>query len=140
MVMRWEDGESETEVISGDVSKPISIVATKASDWWKIQEYKFGIQLNIGDGGFAISLNLIEVSATFSKDNESLEFLLGLNKIGFTKSTDVNFGNRTAGHYDHMYVRTIPLLAIGVISYGALKFIGSKLAAIGAVGALISIG
>lgn len=112
-----ETGVSTTKVICGDISKHISVYVTKASQWWKFREYKFGIQINSDDGGIAIEIGAGEASTIISRDNSSVEVVVGINKIGATQKCDVDFGKRTAGTYYHLYARTIPVVAIAVAAY-----------------------
>ena len=112
----YEKGHSTSSVICGDISKPISIYAKNASKWWKIWEYKVGLQVNINGGGFYLEANPFENALGVSNGNTSFELMSGLNKIGYTASYDVNFSERTsAGMYHHGYIRTIPT-ALAVVT------------------------
>ena len=116
-----ENGVASHKVVCGDISKPISVYAVNASSPWKIWEYKVGFQININKGGFAISYGPGEGSIILSGNNESVEFMAGLNKYGVTHSIGVNFGKRTAEAYTHYYIRTIPTagaVAAIYLSYG----------------------
>ena len=93
---------------------------TNASDWWKIWEYKVGIQLNGENGGVSFSGGMGENAISVSHGSVSTEFVCGINKIGFTKSFDADFGTRTGGSYYHEYIRTVPTVAIGVLVYYSL--------------------
>ena len=111
-----EVGVSTSKVEVGDISKPVSFYATEASDVWKFWEYKVGIQLNLGSGGIAADVGAGELPLSFSHNDQSEEPVVGINKIGFTTKHDVDFGERTTGSYNHMYIRTIPtLLAVAVV-------------------------
>ena len=52
----YETGMSTSRVIAGDNSKPITFYAQKSSKWWKFWEYKVGVNVNIGEGGFNIGI------------------------------------------------------------------------------------
>ena len=67
-------------------------------------------------------------SLTVSDKNSSFETITGLNKIGYTKKTGVDFKNRTAEHYYHEYFRTIPTAA-AVVTVGAVCYFGGEAAA-----------
>ena len=112
-----ETGETTSKVVCGDVSKPISVYVTNASEWWKFWEYKTGIQVNINGGGFAISSGLGEQSLSVSDGQSTFEFVNGLNKFGYTLSRDVDFGERTGGIYYHAYIRTLPFIGAGALVY-----------------------
>ena len=101
----YETGMSTSRVIAGDNSKPITFYAQKSSKWWKFWEYKVGVNVNIGEGGFNIGIGYGERTISVCSNNTSIEFVEGINKIGFTISEDVDFKNRTAGPYAHLYVR-----------------------------------
>lgn len=108
-----ETGISTSGTILGDTSKPVSVFATNASDWWKFTEYKIGAQFNIGDGGVSIAGGVGENSISFSFGNGStIEFMSGVNKIGFTVSQGADFGNHTAETYNHMYIRSVPTVGL----------------------------
>ena len=116
LICDYESGYSASSVICGDMSKPISVYAKNASEWWKIWEYKVGIQVNIGDGGFYLETNPFENAVGFSNGNTSLELMSGLNKIGYTASYEVDFSERTSGGiYNHLYIRSIPT-AVAVVT------------------------
>ena len=118
LIAGYETGFSSSSVICGDISKPISVYAKNASEWWKIWEYKVGIQINIGDGGFYLEANQLENAIGVSNGNTSLELMSGLNKIGYTTSYEVDFSERTSGGvYQHAYIRTIPTAAAVVTVY-----------------------
>lgn len=112
-----EEGVSTTKVLIGDISKPISFYATNASEWWKFWEYKVGIQLNIDNIGVAYAMGSGEHSLIIAKDDISMEFICGANKLAFTQSYDVNFKNRTASTYYHGYIRTLPTIGAAVLTY-----------------------
>ncbi len=136
LIYGYESGCSASSVICGDISKPISLYAKNASAWWKIWEYKVGIQVNIGDGGFYSEANPLETAIGFSDGNTTLELMSGLNKIGYTKSYDVDFSERTTGGiYNHGYIRTIPTAAAVVTAYYWPALVGA-LASGAAAGAL----
>ncbi len=131
----YETGFSASSVICGDISKPISVYAKNASEWWKIWEYKVGVQINIGDGGFYLESNPLENAMGFSNGNTSLELMSGLNKIGYTTSYDVDFSERTSGGvYHHGYVRTIPTAVAVVTAYYCWP------ALVGALGTGVAVG
>ncbi len=127
-----EMGFSTSKTLSGDVSKPVSVYAQNASNWWKFTEYKVGAQFNIGDGGYSIAYAVGEVSSSFSCGNgTTIEFMFGLNKIGCTISYDADFGSHTAGEYAHVYIRTLPTAALFAVLVYAQEYIpdlGSSLA------------
>lgn len=116
-----EHGFSTSCVVAGSVDKPISVYAQNASDWWKTNEYKIGIQVNVNNGGISFATGLGESCVTVSMQNRSYEFIAGTNKIGYTISAGVDFGNFTSESYYHQYVRTGPtalaLVAIGAAAY-----------------------
>ena len=117
-----EHGYATSFVITGSVDKPISFYAQNASDWWKVVEYKVGIQFNTDNGGINYSIGLGETSLTVANEDQSLEFIVGINKIGYTASYGVDFGNFTSESYYHAYIRTIPTVAsvaafVGVVYY-----------------------
>ena len=108
-----ESGFSTSGTLFGDISKPISVYAENASDWWKITEYMVGIQINIGDGGFSFAYGMGETSASVSFGNETtIELISGINKLGATVSQGADFGSRTAETYYHAYIRSIPTAGI----------------------------
>lgn len=115
----YERGESTSRVIAGDNSKPITLYTQNASEWWKIWEYKVGINVNIGDGGFNIGTGLGETTFNFCVDNTSVEFLVGTKKLGFTVSKGVDFKNGTAESYAHYYIRPWTIAATAVLVYAA---------------------
>ena len=122
ILVGYEYGGVTSKVIFGDISKPISIYVKNASEWWRIWEYKVGLQVNVGNGGFNFEVNVLEVSATISAGGGSFEFMSGINKVGVTISEGVDFGNRTAESYFHAYIRTIPavaLIGLAAVSGGA---------------------
>ena len=104
-----EHGVSTSSTILGDVSKPVSVYATNASEWWKITEYKVGVQFNVGSGGVSFASGAGESSLSFSIGNgTTLEFISGIDKIGVTISEGADFGRHTAERYCHAYIRSIP--------------------------------
>jgi hypothetical protein len=117
IIAGYEIGVSSTEVTRGDISKPISMYAVNASEWWKIWEYKIGVQVNIGNGGVALEGNLLlENTLSISADNAKLDLTTGINKNSYTYYADANFGERTnIGLYQHGYIRTIPT-AVAVVT------------------------
>ena len=135
LIAGYETGSSSSSVICGDISKPISVYAKNASEWWKIWEYNVGIQINIGDGGFYLEANPLESAMGVSNGNTSLELMSGLNKIGYTKSYEVDFSERTSGGvYQHGYIRTIPTAVAVVTTYYYW------LALVGALGTGVAVG
>ena len=135
LIAGYETGFSSSSVICGHISKPISVYAKNASEWWKIWEYKVGIQINIGDGGFYLEANPLENAMGVSNGNTSLELMSGLNKIGYTTSYEVDFSERTSGGvYQHGYIRTIPTAAAVVTAYYCWP------ALVGALGTGVAVG
>ena len=125
-----ESGTSTSCVLAGDISKPVSGYVQTASQWWKFNEHKVGVQINTNSGGVSVSTNLLETSVTVSSKNQSLEVIGGVNKIGYTKSTGVDFGNATAGVYVHEYIRTGPTaLAVAGVA-AAIYYTGGAAALI----------
>ena len=94
------------------------------SEWWKIWEYKIGVQINIGTGGYAYEIGIGERSFTIAANNKSLEFIVGVNKVGFTGRYSVDFSNRTSvGVFTHIYARTLPVagaIALAYVTGGAI--------------------
>ncbi|MBQ2793110.1 MAG: RHS repeat-associated core domain-containing protein [Clostridia bacterium] len=124
-----ETGENFSSVIAGDISKPISFYVSNASVWWKVWEYKIGMQVNINNGGFAVASGLGEHSVIASAKDSATEFSYGLNKLSLTASSGVDFGNRSLDAYTHVYIRTIPAAALCTIAYyGGLALAGAVLA------------
>ena len=126
----YEAGASGTSVIYGDISKPISVYAKNASEWWKIWEYKVGLQINIDDRGFYLETNPMESVLGISDGNMTFELMSGANKIGYTTSYEVDFSTRTSGGgYSHGYIRTLPTAAAVSTAYYCLHalilFLGS---------------
>ena len=125
----YETGKSTTAVVSGDVSKPISVYLEKpldSSHWW---EYEFGAQMNIRNGGVSVQFGLIERGFTISSENSSVEGIIGLNKVGYTYRTDVDFGNRvSSGPYHHAYIRTLPTLG-AVAAVASAAYFGTAMLA-----------
>lgn len=135
LIAGYETGFSSSSVICGDISKPISVYAKNASEWWKVWEYKVGIQINIGNGGFYLETNPLENAMGVSNGNTSLELMSGLNKIGYTASYEVDFSERTSGRvYQHGYIRTIPTAAAVVTTYYCWT------ALVGALGTGVAVG
>lgn len=69
LIAGYETGFSSSSVICGDISKPISVYAKNASEWWKIWEYKVGLQINIDDRGFYLETNPMESVLGISDGN-----------------------------------------------------------------------
>ena len=135
LIAGYETGFSSSSVIYGDISKPISVYAKNASEWWKVWEYKVGIQINIGNGGFYLEANPLENAMGVSNGNTSLELMSRLNKIGYTASYEVDFSERTSGGvYQHGYIRTIPTAAAVVTAYYCWT------ALVGALGTGVAVG
>lgn len=123
-----ETGVSTTSVVSGDISKPVSFYAETATEWWKINEYKLGLQINLKNGyGGSFSTNLSESSFSLSNGNNTFTGILGTNKIGYTISYDVNFSNRTASTYYHQYIRTLPTATVAVGVVAAVYYTGGAI-------------
>lgn len=100
-----ESGVSATAVLSGDNSKPVTFYFQTTSNWWEFWEYKVGLNVNIGEGGFNVGIGLGEATVTGSSNHKSLEIIGGFAKVGFTFREEVDFKNRTAGSYFHVYAR-----------------------------------
>ena len=112
-----ESGYSTSKTVSGDVNKPVSFYATNGSDAWDLSQYKSGFQINISGGGFYYESGLLEFSIGFSNGNSSIEFIGGLNKMGYTQTHEVDFGNRSVGIYNHGYIRPWTLIAVFAVCY-----------------------
>ena len=130
LIAGYETGFSSSSVICGDISKPISVYAKNASEWWKIWEYKVGLQINIDDRGFYLETNPMESVLGISDGNMTFELMSGANKIGYTTSYEVDFSTRTSGGgYSHGYIRTLPTAAAVATAYYCLPaligFLGS---------------
>ncbi|MBR6410831.1 MAG: RHS repeat-associated core domain-containing protein [Clostridia bacterium] len=100
-----ETGICASSVIVGDNSKPITFFAQKASDWWKLWEYKIGVSCNIGKGGFSYGFGVCESTIAISANDTTVELDWGPLKIGLTEETDACFSEHSAGWYTHYYVR-----------------------------------
>ena len=109
-----ESGLSTSSVIAGNNSKPITFYVQKASEWWKFWEYKGGVNVNIGEGGYNCGIGLGEFTATVCANNTSVELVSGVMKKGLTVSKDVNFKNHSAGIYNQIYIRPWTLAAATV--------------------------
>lgn len=108
-----ESGFSTSKTICGDVGKPISVYAENASDWWKLNEYKVGIQFNAGGSGCSVAYGLGENSINASFGNgTAIEIIGGVNKFGVTVYQNADFGKRTAGAYTHVYIRGLPTMGL----------------------------
>ena len=105
----FETGYCDSGVLCGNISKPVSAYFEIASDWWDINEYKVGIQFNTENGGVSIAQGAGESCVAFAYGGDSLEITTGYYKIGFTHRTGVDFGSFTAGHYEQLYIRPIPI-------------------------------
>ena len=112
-----ESGASASKVIAGDNSKPITFYAQNASEWWKFWEYKIGVNVNIGDGGFNVGRGIGENTLAVCANNTSLEFITGIMKLGVVVSEDVDFKNKTAGIYTHAYIRPWSIAATAAAVY-----------------------
>ena len=87
------------------------------SQWWKIWQWKFSVQVNIGNGGFSIGWSPFETSIAISANNMTVEIFLGLNKIGFTVSETFSFANLEFGKYTSVYIRTLSALLMFLVVY-----------------------
>lgn len=112
-----EQGISTSKVIAGDNSKPITFYVQNASEWWRFWEYKVGLNVNIGDGGFNVGLGAGDNTLTISAYNTSVEFVAGIMKLGVTVNEEVNFKNKTAGLYTQAYVRPWSMIGTAVVIY-----------------------
>ena len=112
VIYGYEDGSSTSKVISGNISKPFSVYIETSSNLWDLSNYKVGVQINTDSGGVSFSGNLSENNLAFSNNNNSIEFIYGYNKFGYTIKSGVDFANRTAELYMHEYIRTIPAAVI----------------------------
>ena len=133
-ILGWESGTSTSKVIAGNIEKPISFYAVNASKWWKLNEYKIGVQVNICNGGYNYAFNPLETTAAISAKNTSFEIVHGINKIGATISSGVDFKKRTAGIYGHAYIRSVPTAFAVVIGAIAWPYIVGAAGAAGAAG------
>ena len=116
-------GGMETGVNSGGMiyqsgdNTPINLNITLPSEWWKIWEFKVGIQVNINDGGFNFGVSPLEIGFAVSFNHVTYDIFFGLNKIGLTMSETESFANWQFGAYQSYYIRTIPTaLIIAVIA------------------------
>ena len=125
-----ESGLSTSGTMHGDISKPVSFYAETASEWWKVNEYKVGVQFNLGDGGCGFAVGFGETTLTLScGDGRTFEIMGGANKFGITIYENANFGNHTADRYTHLYIRTLPtagLLAL-LVFYPELVPLGGAI-------------
>ena len=121
-----EHGQKSSFVIAGTVDKPVSVYVQNASDWWKVTEYKVGVQVNVNNGGASYSAGLGETSFTVAVKNQSLEIISGINKIGYTVSSGVDFGNLTSENYYHQYIRTLPAAMAFATAAIAAYYSGGK--------------
>lgn len=130
IVYGYEQGTSTSKVISGDISKPVSFYLETGSKWWEATENKIGVQFNVDNSGISYSTNSLETNVTIAVGDNSLDIILGYNKIGYTANFGVSFANRTAQLYQHEYIRTIPtavaVAGVAVASYytgGAVAYL-----------------
>ncbi len=93
-------------------SKPISIFATNASEWWKFWEYQVGIKFNIGKFCYSCNFGFGESNYSFGLENSSFDIQRGINKIGF--GTSKNIDNQKL--YSQWYIRTNPTALVVVIA------------------------
>lgn len=122
-------GGGETGVNSGGMiyqsgdNTPINLNITLPSEWWKIWEFKVGIQVNINDGGFNFGVSPLEIGFAVSFNHVTYDIFFGLNKIGLTMSETESFANWLFGAYQSYYIRTIPtglIAALIVLTGGAV--------------------
>ena len=111
----------------GNSEKPISFFATNASDWWKIWEYQIGVKINIGDFSSSYSIGLGETNASVSWKNSSLDFQVGVNKIGIGWSKE----NDSSIAYGQAYLRTIPTVLAVVLAVAAPEAIPALMPSLG---------
>ena len=123
----FEAGEDVGGTI-GDNSKPISVYATNASEWWKFWEYQVGIQTTLGDFSRSLSVGVGEINLSVGIGDDSMQLQCGINKIGIGASHT----SKAVTTYSQLYIKTIPtavlvLLAIYgpqlIPSAGALAFV-----------------
>ncbi len=105
----------DANVKIGNDSSPISIYLTNATDWWKIWEYQVGIQIKIGKFSYTASSGIGEFNASIGWDDYSIDFQIGINKIGVGVSQSID----GIIHYNQYYIRTIPL-AIVLVCIGTV--------------------
>ena len=121
----------------GDDSKPISIFATNASEWWKFWEYQVGIKFNIGKFSYSYTFGFGESNYSIGWENSTFDFQSGINKIGFGTSKTID--NQTI--YSQGYIRTIPTLAFVFVCIYApgfiIKIIEGLIAAGGTLGPVL---
>lgn len=96
----------------GDDSKPISFYVTNASEWWKFWEYQIGVKINIGKFSFSSSVGLGEINISFGWNKSSVDFQVGINKIGVGATQSID----GVSYYNQYYIRTIPTAAVACIA------------------------
>lgn len=95
----------------GDDSKPISFYVTNASEWYKFWEYQIGVKINIGKFSFSSSVGLGESNISFAWGKSSLDFQVGIHKLG----VGITRNNCGDSYYTQYYIRTIPTVAVAII-------------------------
>lgn len=132
----FEAGQRVNKTI-GDDSKPISIFATNASEWWKFWEYQVGIKFNIGKFSYSYTFGFGESNYSIGWENSTFDIQIGINKIGFGTSKTID--NQTI--YSQGYIRTIPTLALVFVCIYApgfiIKIIEGLIAAGGTLGPVL---
>ena len=108
----------------GDNSKPVTVYAQKASQWWKLWEYKVGLDLNIRNGGFSYGFGVCELTFAVSANETTVELGWGALKSGVTIVEDVNSDDNSGAVYTQYYFRPLQLIAVAVgVLYSPEKLI-----------------
>jgi len=116
----------------GDRSKPFSFYTkNNADNWWEIWEYEIGIRIKVGKFSYSQGVKLYETNVSFGWDNRTVDFQIGLDRIGVGSSYTEN-GVTT---YTQYYINTIPT-AFAVAAVIACVYLLGPYGAAGLIGAL----
>ena len=129
-----ETGFSLGKGYSGDY-KPIEFIYEIDAHGDRTND-KVGIKVNFDDErGFKFSYNLKGTSLEVANKDKYYEFISEANKIGFTKSSEVDWKNYSVGSYTSYYIRpnNIKLVVGAVAAVAAIVYSTGGAAAAGAL-------
>ena len=106
----YESGIKKTHVRGND-NAPFSFFRTIPENWWEFWKYHKGVKINIHNFSLSIGLGLMESTLSFSVNNSSLDFTVGIDKIAIARSQSTD----NATWYEQYYIRPIPILIAYVI-------------------------
>ena len=118
-------GGSHSALIRGNADRRIIFYAVNASSPWRFWEFRVGVRVNIGDGGFGFNVGVAGAENYISANGTTVSVIGSpFDRFGIKVSQGVNFRENSVESFHFFCLRPLRVVAVLLSVVGVVMEVG----------------